>query len=171
VVWYSNLAGARQGRACCESVRNPEVLCSNYDPYLLHTEPVTRSYHSTRITRVTHFILNPIPCRYVSVQDQLVMFPPLVWLQCHEALSCCSREVSSIRKGLPDHNLLTHFLITRFAYCTAGSLKYGTLALNAGHSLNLRNLIKIRISSKNAISVACASTFIGGIPKEALIYP
>jgi hypothetical protein len=54
------------------------LLCSNYDPYLSHTAPVTRSYHSTRITRVTHFILNPIPCRYVSVHEQLVMFPPLV---------------------------------------------------------------------------------------------
>lgn len=94
------------------------MLCYNYDPYLSHTAPVTRSYHSTRITRVTHFILNPIPCRYVSVHEQLVMFPPLVRLPCHEALSCCSREVSSIRKGLLDHNLLNHFLITRFAYCT-----------------------------------------------------
>lgn len=54
------------------------MLCSNYDPYLSHTALVTRSYNSTRITRVTHFILHPIPCRYVSDHAQLVKLPPLV---------------------------------------------------------------------------------------------
>jgi hypothetical protein len=52
------------------------LLCSNYDRYLSHTAPVTRSYHSTRISRVTHFILHPIPYRYVSSHAQLVMLPP-----------------------------------------------------------------------------------------------